>query len=99
MATPPGETSLARIFRDADLDLRFFFEHRGNNKAWCTIQANKKLDRWGEWERLEVLKKRGRMTWCCEGTRGRMREEGAGADVSGWGRFRASQEMFNEAAT
>ena len=59
MATPPGETSLARIFRDAGLDLRFFFEHRGNNKAWCTIQANKKLDRWGEWERLEVLKKKG----------------------------------------
>ena len=58
MATPPGETSLARIFRDADLDLRFFFEHRGNNKAWCSNQANKRLDRWGEWERLEVLKKK-----------------------------------------
>ena len=53
MAYPPEEDPWR-----LDLDLRFYCEHDGNNKVWASRIKKERQNRWEEWERLEVLKKK-----------------------------------------
>ena len=57
MALPPAGDPL-RFDRDSDQELLSWFYYDGDNRGKVSRIQKERLGRWGEWERLEVLKQK-----------------------------------------